>query len=104
MRTSYKVKNYADCIQNANEVLTLTGLSDYVITEVKYFRGLSYFETTMYDKAKTDFNDVISKVQNEQAAESKFKIAKMQYLQKQTKECEKHALSLSIIILPTNIG
>jgi TolA-binding protein len=89
MRTSYKVKNYSDCIQNANEVLTLTGLSDYVITEVKYFRGLSYFETTMYDKAKTDFNDVISKVQNEQAAESKFKIAKMQYLQKQTKECEK---------------
>lgn len=89
MRSAYKTKDFNECIKNATEISNLSGISDYSLTESKYYRGLSYYETQIYDKAKLDFTDVIAKVQNEQAAESKYKIAKMQYLQKQNKECEK---------------
>ncbi|MBX7225176.1 MAG: tetratricopeptide repeat protein [Chitinophagales bacterium] len=88
MRSSYKAKSFNDCVTYATEVLSTTGLSDYTMTEAKYFRGLSYYETQSFDKSKADLKEVISKVSNEQAAESKFKIAKMQYLQKQYTECE----------------
>lgn len=89
MRTSYFMNKYQESYDNAVKVAALPSLADFYKNEVSYYKGMSQFKLNNMDKAIKELDYVIKNANNEQAAESKYTLAKMYYLKGNKKQAEK---------------
>jgi len=81
---------------NDNEVITMTGkqlseknLDTGLLTEVRYYRAISYLNTTKNDLAKADLIILAKEVQTQYGAESRFLLAELYFKQNNLREAEK---------------
>jgi tetratricopeptide (TPR) repeat protein len=89
MRTAFFLKKYQECLDNTVKVAALQGLPDFYKTEMAYYKGMSFYHLKDYDKALKELDYVTKNINNEQAAESKYTMAKMYFLKKNNKQSEK---------------
>jgi TolA-binding protein len=89
MRTSFFLKKYQECLDNIAKVAVLQGLPEFYKAEMAYYKGMSLFSLKDYDKSQKELEYVTKNANNEQAAESKYTLAKMYYLKKNNKQAEK---------------
>lgn len=89
MRTSFYLKKYQECIDNTTKVATLPALPEFYKAEMAYYKGMCYFNLKDYDKSLKELDVVVKNASNEQAAESKYTIAKIYYLKGNKKQAEK---------------
>lgn len=89
MRSYFQLKNYSKTIEYANKTLSIAGLSEMVQVEAVFYRGTAQFKLNNSIAAKTDFESVIKRINNEWAAESKFNLALMAYQAKDMVAAEK---------------
>lgn len=89
MRTSFYLKKYQECLSYTAKVAVLPSLPDFYKAEMAYYNGISYFNLNDNDKALKDLETVTKTVSNEQAAESKYTMAKIYYLKGNKKQSEK---------------
>jgi TolA-binding protein len=89
MRTSFYLKKYQECIENTTKVSTLPALPEFYKAEMAYYKGMCYFNLKDYDKSLKELDVVVKNASNEQAAESKYTIAKIYYLKGNKKQAEK---------------
>ena len=89
MRTSFYLKKYQECLSYTAKVAVLPSLPDFYKAEMAYYNGMSYFNLNDNDKALKDLETVTKTVSNEQAAESKYTMAKIYYLKGNKKQSEK---------------
>lgn len=88
IRSAYIEKKYSVCIGNAAMVLSDPTYAQIQVAEAHFYRGKSQFDLKKYDEAMTDFRAVIAKINNEWAAESQYRVAEIQFLQKKTDDAE----------------
>ncbi len=90
MRTSYYLKKYQECLDNITKVSALPALPEFYKAEMAYYKGMSYYNlNNKDDKAITELNYVVKNANNEQAAESKYTIAKIYFNKGNKKQSEK---------------
>ena len=91
MRTSFFLKKYQECLDYIDKVAALPGLPQFYQAEMAYYKGMSLYNQKEYDKAVKELEFVVKNVNNEQAAESKYTMAKIYYLKGNKKQAEKEA-------------
>ena len=90
MRTSFFLKKYQECLDNIVKVAALPNLPEFYKAEMAYYKGMSLFNlNNKDDKAQKELEYVVKNANNEQAAESKYTIAKINYLKGNKKQAEK---------------
>ncbi len=89
MRTSFYLKKYQECLDNTAKVAVLPGLPEFYKAEMAYYKGMSLFAQKDNDKALKELEYVVKNASNEQAAESKYTMAKIYYLKGNKKQSEK---------------
>jgi TolA-binding protein len=89
MRTAFFLKKYQESLDNTAKVAALQGLPDFYKTEMAYYKGMSLYHLKDYDKALKELDYVTKNINNEQAAESKYTMAKMYFFKKNNKQSEK---------------
>ncbi|MCO5230433.1 MAG: tetratricopeptide repeat protein [Chitinophagales bacterium] len=94
MRSYYQVKNYTKTIDFANKSMGIKGLSETIQIEALFYRGMSQFYTKNNALATADLESVIKRINNEWAAESKYTLALMTYLNSDMANAEKQCFEL----------
>lgn len=89
MRTAFFLKKYQECLDYSAKVAVLTGLPEFYKAEIAYYNGMSYYNLKDNDKALKELEFVTKNASNEQAAESKYTVAKIYYLKGNKKQAEK---------------
>lgn len=89
MRTSFYLKKYQECLDNTAKVAVLPGLPEFYKAEMAYYKGMGLFALKDNDKALKELEYVVKNASNEQAAESKYTMAKIYYLKGNKKQSEK---------------
>lgn len=89
MRTSFYLKKYQECLDNVQKVAVLPSLPEFYKAEMAYYKGMSYFNLKDNDKALKELEYVTKNASNEQAAESKYTLAKVYYIKGNKKQAEK---------------
>ncbi len=89
MRTTFFLKKYQECMDNIAKVAVLPSLPEFYKAEMAYYKGMSLFNQKDYEKALKELEFVVKTVNNEQAAESKYTVAKIYYLIGNKKQAEK---------------
>lgn len=88
MRTNYKLKNYALCLQYVDKVKQLINLPEFYKKEISYYKGMAHFNIKEYDKAINDLQTTANGFNNEQGAEAQYSLAKLYYEKKNNKQAE----------------
>ncbi|MFN8259556.1 MAG: tetratricopeptide repeat protein [Chitinophagales bacterium] len=89
MRTSFYLKKYQECLDNTAKVAVLPGLPEFYKAEMAYYKGMGLFALKDNEKALKELEYVVKNASNEQAAESKYTMAKIYYLKGNKKQSEK---------------
>lgn len=89
MRTAFFIKKYQECLENIAKVAVLPALPEFYKAEMAYYKGMCLYNQKDYDKSLKELEYVIKNANNEQAAESKYMVAKMYYLKGNKKQAEK---------------
>ena len=89
MRCNYQLKNYAEAILSANQVLALDKVSNELIHESHFIIAQSLLATQKYDDALAEFRSVANSAKNELGAEAFYNIASIQFLKLDYKQSEK---------------
>ena len=89
MRTSFYLKKYQECLYNTTKVAALPSLPEFYKAEMAYYKGMCYYNLKDYDKSVKELEFVVKNANNEQAAESKYTVAKIYYLKGNKKQAEK---------------
>ncbi|MEW6468979.1 MAG: tetratricopeptide repeat protein [Bacteroidota bacterium] len=89
MRCNFLQKNYDGAINYAGKVLQTEKISAELATEARMTIARSAFEKKDYELAKKQYDTVMAKNQNEKAAEAKYGIADIYFIQGQYKESQK---------------
>ncbi len=89
MRTSFYLKKYQECLDNTTKVAALPSLPEFYKAEMAYYKGMCYYNLKDYDKSVKELEFVVKNANNEQAAESKYTVAKIYYLKGNKKQAEK---------------
>lgn len=88
MRSQYQLKNYARCLEAVTALQKIPGVSERLTVESIYYRGLCLVEQNRLADARQDFLTVISRIDNEWTASSRYYLARILYLEKKYKEAE----------------
>ena len=80
MRTAFYMKNYKECLEVIGKVLQLPALPAFYQTEIAYYKGVSLFQLKDYSNALKELEVVVRSANNEQAAASKYMMARIHYL------------------------
>lgn len=91
MKCKFKLKQFAGALEAAEKFIQLKGLPEMEMLEALYIKGVSNYELGALDKAYTDLESITKKINNEWAAEAKYLMVKIRYLQKKYKEAEDQA-------------
>jgi tetratricopeptide (TPR) repeat protein len=89
MRTSFYLKKYQECLDNTTKVAALPSLPEFYKAEMAYYKGMCLYNQKDYDKSVKELEFVVKNANNEQAAESKYTVAKIYYLKGNKKQAEK---------------
>jgi TolA-binding protein len=89
MRTSFYLKKYQECLDNTTKVAALPSLPEFYKAEMAYYKGMCLCNQKDYDKSVKELEFVVKNANNEQAAESKYTVAKIYYLKGNKKQAEK---------------
>ncbi len=89
MRCAFYLNQYEAALAEVNKVLTIEKLTPQQITEAKYIKAKSLYETARYDDAMLEFKAMTKASKNSTGAEAYYYIAKIQFNKKDYKEVEK---------------
>ncbi|MCB0508034.1 MAG: tetratricopeptide repeat protein [Bacteroidetes bacterium] len=89
MRTAYETKQYQESYNNAVKVAALPSLTDFYKNEVSYYKGMSQYHLSNYDKALKDLEGVITNANNEKAAEAQYTYSYIYYQNGNKNQAEK---------------
>jgi TolA-binding protein len=88
IRSAFFDNKYTISLNNASSVIGNPAFAQIQIAEAHFYKAKSNFELKKYDDAMSDFKQVIDKINNEWAAESQFRIAEIQFIQKKFEDSE----------------
>jgi tetratricopeptide (TPR) repeat protein len=89
MRSYYKLGNYNKALEAITKVLSSQGMSETVMIEATFYRGVSHFKSGNSSAAIADFESTIKRIDNAWAAESKYHLALIAFQKKDFKNAEK---------------
>ncbi len=95
MRTYYANNNFNKSLEKANDVLSLSNISEENVKEAKFIKARSLQETGNELMALDVFREISKEVSSPQGAESKFRVSEILYNQKKYDEAEKEILEFS---------
>jgi TolA-binding protein len=88
MRSAYKIANKDECNRYAMTILADESRSDEDRKEANFYIGKLAFDANDFGVAKTAFKDVVHKNKNEMAAEATYRLAYIQFKQKDNEGAE----------------
>ncbi len=94
MRCAFYVNNFETALTQANLVMTIDKLSPQQLSEAKYIKAKSLYETNRLDDALIEFKAMTKNSKNASGAEAYYFIAKIQYAKQDYKEVEKTVTKL----------
>ncbi|MEI6020983.1 MAG: tetratricopeptide repeat protein [Bacteroidota bacterium] len=94
MRCAFYVNNFETALTQANLVINLDKLSPQQLSEAKYIKAKSLYETNRLDDALIEFKAMTKNAKNASGAEAYYFIAKIQYAKQDYKEVEKTVTKL----------
>ncbi|MEO6303000.1 MAG: tetratricopeptide repeat protein [Bacteroidia bacterium] len=89
MRCAFYLNQFEAALAESNKVLTIEKLTPQQVTEAKYIKAKSLYETGRYDDAMLEFKAMTKTSKNNTGAEAYYFIAKIQFNKKEYKEVEK---------------
>ena len=94
MRCAFSLNNFETALDQSNKVLTIDKLSPQQLSETKYIKARSLYETNRLDDALIEFKAITKNAKNVTGAEAYYYIAKIQMAKQDYKEVEKTATKL----------
>ena len=79
MRCSYNLAQYDVAVEESNKVLAIEKLSPQQISEAKFIKAKSLFETKRFDDALGEFKTITRSAKNVTGAEAFYHIARIQF-------------------------
>lgn len=89
MRSAFYLNNYQLALDESIKVLNTEKLSPQQISEARYIKARSLFETNALDDAMNEFRTITKNSKNVSGAEAFYYIAKIQFAKQDYKEVEK---------------
>ncbi len=89
MRSAFYIKNYETALQECNKVVSTEKLSPQQVSEAKYIKAKSLFETNRLNDALIEFKDISKTAKNVTGAEAFYHIGKIQYIKGEFKDIDK---------------
>ena len=90
----YYLDNFQSTIIYAKKVLLLNHPNDKVVEDANLFLANSYKELGLLDSALISYENVIATAKSEAAAEAKYNMCHIYYLNKEYEHCEKQIMEL----------
>ena len=90
----YYLDNFQSTIIYAKKVLLLNHPNDKVVEDANLFLANSYKELGLLDSALISYENVIATAKSEAAAEAKYNMSHIYYLNKEYEHCEKQIMEL----------
>jgi tetratricopeptide (TPR) repeat protein len=94
LRCFYYLKDYSSALPFADKVIENKNTPDNILMEAKLFKAKMNFENDEYDKAKIDFQWIVSKSSSAFGAESKYRLAEIAFKQDKFDNCETQIFEL----------
>jgi len=94
MRSAFYVNSFDTALAQANMVMMLDKLSPQQLSEAKYIKAKSLYETKRLDDALIEFKAMTKNAKNVTGAEAFYYIAKIQFTKQDYKEVEKTVTKL----------
>lgn len=94
MRTNYLLNKFDEAIEYSQKLLGAEKVSQDVVAEAHLTIAKSALAQNKYGLALPEFIEVEKTMTNVMAAEAKFNIAHIQYMQENYEECQKHIFEL----------
>jgi TolA-binding protein len=88
MRSYYRLRNYPASLGAIAALQKIPAISERLTVEAIYYRGLCNMEQNKLSDARQDFNTVITRIDNEWTAASRYYVARILFLEKKYKEAE----------------
>lgn len=89
MRSAFNILNYETALQECNKVMSTEKLSPQQVSEAKYIKAKSLFETNRLNDALIEFKDITKTAKNATGAEAFYHIGKIQYSKSEFKDVDK---------------
>jgi TolA-binding protein len=89
MRSAFYINNYETALQECNKVVSTEKLSPQQVSEAKYIKAKSLFETNRLNDALLEFKDISKTAKNVTGAEAFYHIGKIQYIKGEYKDIDK---------------
>lgn len=89
MRCAFSLARYDVSLIESNKVLAIEKLTPQQVSEAKYIKARSLFETNSLDDAMLEFKAMTKSSKNVTGAEAYYYVAKIQFLKQDYKEVEK---------------
>ncbi len=94
MRSAFYINSFDTALAQANMVMMLDKLSPQQLSEAKYIKAKSLYETKRLDDALIEFKAMTKNAKNVTGAEAFYYIAKIQFIKQDYKEVEKTVTKL----------
>jgi len=88
MRCNYKLQQYKNCLAAISSIQQISTAPDKLQTEAIFFQALCAMDEKRYKDAQLSFTAVISKIDNEWSAASRYYLARIHHVEKRFKETE----------------
>ncbi len=89
MRCYYQLEEFGDAIDASRAVLREEKISDEVIREANFIIAKSFYAQDRFALALDDFRKVATEVSSQEGAESKYRVAEIQFIRKDYENAEK---------------
>lgn len=94
MRCAFYIKQYETALTECNKVLSSEKVSPQQLSETKYIKAKSLYETNRLDDALNEFKAIAKNSKNVSGAEALYHIAKIYFDKQEYKEAEKNINNL----------
>lgn len=94
MRCAFYINQFETALTECNKVLASDKLTPQQISEAKYIKAKSLYETNRFDDALTEFKAIAKNSKNVSGAEALYHIAKIYFNKQDYKESEKNINNL----------
>ena len=94
LRCFYFLKDYAGALPFADKVIENKNTPDNILMEAKLFKAKMNFENEDFEKAKIDFQWIVSKSNSSFGAESKYRLCEIAFKQDKLDNCETQIFEL----------
>lgn len=89
LRAYYKAETYNKVLDYADRTLAIQGLSETVLIEATFYKGIANYHTSNLAEAKKELESVVKRINNEWAAESQYTLAHIAYRNQNMDQAEK---------------